>query len=90
MENNYENKIHFAQIVGQEKVELNTVREVLSSTDKEVVVKLENSFLRVTGTELTILKLLPETGELCIKGKIEGLKYSAKSSKKSFFGKVFK
>ena len=90
MENKVENKIQTVNIYSQEKIEITTVIEVISSTEKEVIAKLENNFLHIFGSGLTITKLIPSDGLLCVKGKIEGLKYIDKLNKKSFFGKVFK
>ncbi len=90
MEISQENKSHFVQIYGCEKLETNAIKEILSSTDKEVIAKVDNNIMVVFGEELTILKLIPETGELCIKGKIQGVKYNNNLSKKSFFKRVFK
>ena len=90
MENKLENKIHSLSILNRERIEATTVQEVISSTDKEVIAKLEDNFLYITGTGLTIVKLIPSDCLLTVKGKIEGIKYVDKLNKKSFLGKVFK
>lgn len=64
--------------------------EVLSSTDKEVTVKLKDCYLIISGSGLSILKLIPEQEELSIAGKVVGIKYESKVTKKSLLGKVFK
>lgn len=90
MENKVENKIHTANILNRERIEVTTVQEVISSTDKEVIAKLEDNYIYILGTGLVIIKLIPTECLLTVKGKIDGIKYVDKLSKKSFLGKVFK
>ncbi len=90
MDNKVENKVHTINIFNQEKIEVTSVLEVVSSTEKEVIAKLEGEFLHIFGSGMTITKLMPADGLLCVKGKIEGLRYDSKLTKKSFIGKVFK
>jgi hypothetical protein len=82
--------IHSVNILEKQKVEVVGVVEVLSSTDKEVAVKLEDSFMYIFGSGMTVSKLSPEEEFLVVSGNISGLKYEEKRTKKSFFGKVFK
>ncbi len=84
------NKIHTVQIFARERIDVVGVLEVLSSTEKEVIAKLENDFLTISGSGMSILKLIPDEGLLSVSGNISGLSYVSKLSKKSFFGKVFK
>ena len=90
MENKNENKIHTVSILNRERIEVNTVQEVISSTEKEVIAKLEDNYLYINGKGLTIIKLIPSECVLSVKGKIDGIKYVDKLNKKSFLGKVFK
>ena len=77
-------------ITNREKITVTGVLEIISSTDKEINLKLENSYLQIVGEKLTILKLEPEQRFLCVKGFVVGLSYQTKHNKKTFFGKVFK
>lgn len=90
MENKSEIKMHSVNIFNRERIEVTSVLEVISSTEKEVIAKLEDSFLHILGTGMTITKLLPTEGLLSVKGKIDGIRYDSKLTKKSFIGKVFK
>ncbi len=91
-----ESKVQVSKIIptvnifNRERLELIGATEVLSSTDKEVIVKLFDSFAVISGTNLTILKLVPEEQLLQVSGNILGIKYVSKLNKKSFLGKVFK
>ena len=62
----------------------------MSSTDKEIIAKLQDSFIFVTGTNLSILKLVPEEMLLVASGTILGVRYENRLTKKSFLKKVFK
>jgi hypothetical protein len=81
---------HFVNIINREKIEVQGASEVMSSTDKEIIAKLQDSFIFVTGTNLSILKLVPEEMLLVASGNISGLKYENRLTKKSFLKKVFK
>ena len=77
-------------IFDRRKIEVVGVQEVVSSTEKEVYIKLSDGYMRVTGEQLTILKLVPEEELLLISGVVSGLNFISKMTKKSLFGKVFK
>ena len=81
---------HSVNILNKEKIEIQGATEVMSSTDKEIIAKLQDSFVFVTGTNLSISKLVPEEGLLVASGNISGLKYENRLTKKSFLKKVFK
>lgn len=92
MEINLKNntKKHSVNIFNREKIEIVGAIEVLSSTDKEIVAKLQDNFIFVTGLGLKITKLVPEDTLLIASGNIVGVRYESKLSKKSFLKKVFK
>lgn len=77
-------------IFDRKKIEIVGAVEVISSTEKEVHIKLQDSFMQVFGEKLTILKLIPEEKLLSISGVINGINYPSKLTKKSLLGKVFK
>ncbi|MBQ8451817.1 MAG: hypothetical protein IJ538_03470 [Clostridia bacterium] len=77
-------------ISAREYFEINSAVEILSATEKEIVIKLLNGFVYVTGTELKISKLIPEEKFVSLTGKILGLKFQTKRAKTSFFGRIFK
>ena len=81
---------HFVNIINREKIEVQGASEVMSSTDKEIIAKLQDSFIFVTGTNLSILKLVPEEMLLVASGTISGVRYENRLTKKSFLKKVFK
>ena len=83
-------KKNVINIYNREKIDLTGVKEVLSSTDKQVIVKVEDSIIFIQGRELRVVKLIPEDEFLSISGFVDALKYDKKINKKSFMTKVFK
>ena len=77
-------------IFDRQKIEVVGALEIISSTEKEIYVKLATGIMVVLGENLTILKLLPEDETLVVSGQIDGINFRSKFSKKSIFGKVFK
>ena len=66
------------------------MQEILSSTDKEVYVKLTGDVLQILGERMKINKLIPDEKTLSVSGKINGVNYISKLVKKSLFKRVFK
>lgn len=77
-------------IFDRQKIEVQGAIEIISSTEKEIYVKLLNGIMLILGEGLTIQKLLPEEEMLVVSGKIDGVNFKSKQTKKSLFGKVFK
>lgn len=83
-------KEHTVNILNKEKIEIVGAMEVISSTEKEIIARLQDFLIVVSGTNLSISKLVPEEQLLVATGNILGLRYESKLSKKSFLKKVFK
>ena len=77
-------------IFDRQKIEVVGVHEIISSTEKEIYIKIFGGVMVIFGEGLTILKLLPEEESLIVSGQINGINFQSKMSKKSLFGKVFK
>ena len=84
------NEIERFTITAREYMEMNSAVEVMSATEKEIIIKLLTGFVYVTGSELKISKLVPEEKFVSLTGKILGLKFENKKLKKSFFNRIFK
>lgn len=83
-------KNNIINMYNREKLEVTGVTEVLSSSEKEIITKVQNVVLVIFGSELRVIKLVPEDSFLSVSGKIDGLRYETKLNKKSFMSKVFK
>lgn len=81
---------HSLTIFEREKIEVTQAVEIISSTEKEIYVRLEKDILQIIGDKLKINKLIPEEKMLSVSGRVDGLKYISKLTKKSLFKKVFK
>lgn len=68
---------------------VNAVDEVLSFDEGLVSLSVLGTTLAVSGSELSIVKLSLESGELSISGRIDALIYSDDQPKKSFLSKLF-
>ena len=78
------------EIINRKIINIVGVDEVVSSTDKEVFVKIDKEIAQIVGEGLKIVKLVPEEKFLVVDGRINGIVYSFKRAKKSFLGKVLK
>ena len=83
-------KNNIINLYNREKLEVTGITEVLSSTEKEIITKIQNVILVIFGSDLRVVKLVPEDTFLSVIGKIDGLRYETKLNKKSFMSKVFK
>lgn len=77
-------------IFDRQKIEMVGVHEIISSTEKEIYIKISSGVMVISGVGLTIVKLVPEEESLIISGQINGLNFQSKMTRKSLFGKVFK
>ena len=77
-------------IFERQKLEVFGALEIISSTEKEIYIKLADGIMILSGEGLTILKLFPEEETLIVSGRIDGVNFKSKMTKKSLFGKVFK
>lgn len=77
----------------KEKLSLSGIVDVGSFDEEKIVVFTEDEMLTVCGSDLHIIKLSLDTGELSIEGEINSLIYSSDENPKnggSFFAKLFK
>ncbi len=84
------NEPRIINIFDRQKIEITGVKEIVSSTEKEVYVKLSDGIMHILGSGLMVVKLVPEEEFLMVSGQINGLNFISKMTKKSLFGKVFK
>ena len=78
------------EILDRKTINVSGVEEVLSSTEKEVFVKIEKEILQLLGEGMKIVKLVPEEKILVVSGLINGIMISSRPNRKSLFKKVFK
>ena len=83
-------KPQIVNIFNRSRIDATGILEIISSTDKEIYAKLEDSVMFIVGEKMTITKLIPEEKLFSVSGIIKGVSYVEKLTKKSFLGKVFK
>jgi len=84
-------KIGLVNIYNREKIEVVGAVKVVSSTASEIYLQIDDgSIMQILGENLNIIKLIPDEKLLTATGKINGVNYVNKMSKKSFLDKVFK
>lgn len=88
VKNNLEPKA--INIFERRKLEVIGVKEIVSSTDTEIYIKLSESLMQISGETLVIVKLVPEDMLLVVEGRIDGVNFISRMTKKSLFKKVFK
>lgn len=66
------------------------VLDVPTFTDKNIVVKLADETLHISGQGLSVKNLDVESGKLQIEGRVDAIKYVAKSTPGSFAKRIFR
>ncbi len=76
----------------RESIFITGVIDVISFDEETIIAETEKGTLVLRGTELHVIKLSVENGELEIGGYIYSLNYESSDymKEKSFFGKIFK
>lgn len=82
---------HHLILDNRRELTLSGVSDVDSFDDTVVIVYIDGGELTVKGSELQIVRLSLETGEMQIDGHIESMVYADVQSRTSgFFGRLFK
>ena len=76
----------------RKKLTLTGIRDVLSFDDEIVVVESELGLLNIKGTDLRVIKISVETGDVIVDGTIRAIEYSDKDigPKQGLMSKIFK
>ena len=72
------------------KVTVTGVTSLDSFEEKEAVIGLENSILRIKGTGFVLSDMAQETKKLIFLGKVSSTEYSSKNEKSSVLKRLFK
>ena len=81
---------HSVTLERRKRMMVTGVLEVLSATDKCVIIRIKDSVIYTTGTNLRVAKLVLEEGLLIVDGDVESFKYQSKVQGKSFLKRLFK
>ena len=82
------NQTHNIIVENRQHAQITGVEEMISATEKTLIVKLADGNLQINGSDLKIDKLAPEEKLLRLSGTIQKIEYM--EGKKSFFKKLFR
>lgn len=80
-------KLEYLTLENRKKLSLTGINEVISSSDKELIVKLGDTKLSISGDNISIIKLNAESGELEASGEFAEFNYGKKIG---FLKRIFK
>jgi len=78
-----------AHLTGRSFLALTGIDEVLSFDDGMVSLDCGGTVLAVSGSELSIVKLSLESGEVSLSGRIDAIVYTDEQPKRGLFSKLF-
>ena len=79
---------HQVVIEGQRRARITGVVDVEGFHEEEAAVLTEAGLLILTGEELKLTRLDPDSGQVIVDGKILSLEYEQPSLKRSLFGRI--
>ena len=79
---------HQICIEGQHHVRVTGVVDVESFHEQEAAILTEAGMLLLSGEELKLTRLDPDSGQVIVDGKILSLEYEQPSLKRSLFGRI--
>lgn len=86
-----DNNKHDINIIQRKNITVSGVKKVENFDKKEFMLNTNMGYLKINGSELEIVKLDTVTGDISIKGKIDGLNYlDSNKNKESIISKLFK
>ena len=95
MENNYDNTVvsHSIKILERNNVFISGTKKVHNFNDKEFLINTVMGNINIKGSNLELIKLDTNDGNICIKGKIDSVIYlenDIKDKEDGFLSKLFK
>ena len=84
-ENGKEKTVHTVSLKGRKNLFLTGIEDVLSFDENGLLLQTGDGTLTVDGSEIHIVTLSVESGELAVEGRICGLYYVDRTAKKTGF-----
>ncbi len=78
-----------AVLTGRAFLALTGIKEVISFDEGLVTLDSQGSVLAVSGSDLSIVKLSLESGEVSISGRIDAIVFTDEQPKKGLFSRLF-
>lgn len=93
MDKNNVGSSHLLNLINRKNITLTGIKKIDNFSDTEFLLESVMGYMQIKGSELEIVKLDTNTGDVSIKGKIDSIIYSEKSkktNKESIIDKLFK
>ena len=90
MEQEHTESSHSVTLERRKRMMVTGVLEVLSATDKSVIIRIKDLLIYTVGNNLRVAKLVLDEGLLIVEGEVDGFKYQSKVQGKNFFKRLFK
>ena len=83
---------HSINVTERKNIVISGVKKIDNFDENEFMIETTMGYLKITGSELEIIKLDTYQGNVSIKGKIDSLSYkdNSKNKEDSFISKLFK
>ena len=83
---------HSINVTERKNIVISGVKKIDNFDDQEFMIETTMGYLKITGSELEIIRLDTYQGNVSIKGKIDSFTYkdSVKNKEESFISKLFK
>ena len=86
-----ENNNHNINLIQRKNIIISGVKKVENFDEKEFLLNTTMGYLKINGSNLEIVKLDTDKGDLSIKGKIDVINYlDSNKNKESIISKLFK
>ena len=84
----YVPEAHEIVIEGQRRARITGVVDVESFHEEEAAILTEAGLLILSGTELKLTRLDPDSGQIIVDGRILSLEYEQSSTRRGLFGRI--
>ena len=84
----YVPEAHEIVIEGQRRARITGVVDVESFHEEEAAILTEAGLLILSGTELKLTRLDPDSGQIIVDGRILSLEYEQPSPRRGLFGRI--
>ncbi|MBE5771009.1 MAG: hypothetical protein E7336_06545 [Clostridiales bacterium] len=78
---------HTLSMENRQRAALTGIAEVLAFDENQVILRTDTGEIALAGENLHVTKLMLDEGQLVVEGKIDGVFYTQKKPRRSFFGR---
>jgi len=78
---------HTLSMENRQRAALTGIAEVLAFDENQVILRTDTGEIALAGENLHVTKLMLDEGQLVVEDKIDGVFYTQKKPRRSFFGR---